>query len=52
MFMLRKIVLTGSLVPWISSTITSTSPLPAENVSMVKLAGAPMTRPLGSIPGP
>lgn len=27
-------------------------PLPAENVSTVKFAGAPTTGPTGSIPGP
>lgn len=45
-------ILTGILFPSGSSTMTSTSPLPAENVSTVKLAGAPITGPVGSIPGP
>lgn len=31
---------------------TSTLPLPAENVSTVKFAGASTTGPVGSIPGP
>lgn len=45
-------ILTGNLFPSGSSTVTSTFPLPAENVSTVKSACVPITVPVGSIPGP
>ena len=39
-------------VSFISYMCKNELPLPAENVSTVKLAGAPTTGPTGSIPGP
>lgn len=48
----RESGLTGTLSPFGPSTITFTSPFPAEKVSIVKFAGASTTGPLGSIPGP
>lgn len=44
--------LTGSSCPLGFSTLTSTSPLPAENVSTVNLAAARTGGPFGSMPGP
>ena len=48
---LSCVLLTGSCCPRGLSTITSTSPRPAPNVSTMKRAGAPTQLPVGSIPG-